>query len=119
MLGHEISAATSRVAPKYFINECLEYRSPPIGALETMENVERSSNDLTEVDPMYMHDFLEKAIGEALDDLSPDKLKRLHDRLTEGNMPLEVSVVSRFSRVVAKRVGQPKLLPQQPDLPNT
>jgi len=111
MLGHEISAATSRAAPKYFIDECAEYRSPPIGALETMEKIELLSVDLT--DAMYMHDFLNNAFKQALDGVSPDKLKRVHDRLNEEGVPKNVSVLNRFKRAVDKR------LPQQPDLPNT
>jgi hypothetical protein len=112
MLGDEISAATSRVAPQYFIAECLAYHSPPFGALEAMENVKRSSVDLTAVNPMYMQDFLDKAIGEALDGLSADQLTRLHGRLSENNIPQDVPVVSRFRRLVAKRRDQLYLLPK-------
>lgn len=112
MLGDEISAATSRVAPQYFIAECLAYHSPPFGALEAMENVKRSSVDLTAVNPMYMQDFLDKAIGEALDGLSADQLTRLHGRLSENNIPQDVPVVSKFRRLVAKRRDQLYLLPK-------
>jgi hypothetical protein len=119
MLGHYISAATSRVAPQHFIEECLAYRSPPIGALETMEKIELSSNDLTEVDPMYMHDFLANAIGPALDGLSPGDLNRLHERLSERDIPQDVSVVNRFCRLVARRRELLKLLPQPVVIPKT
>jgi hypothetical protein len=112
MLGDEISAATSRVAPQYFINECLAYRSPPFGALEAMEEVKRSSVDLRVVNAMHMQDFLDKAIGRALDGLSQDQLTRLHSRLNENDTPQDVPVVSRFSRLVAKRVEQLYLLPK-------
>ena len=112
MLGDEISAATSRVAPQHFIAECLAYHSPPFGVLEAMENVKRSSVDLTGVNPMYMQDFLNKAIGEALDDLSLDQLNSLRDRLSENNIPQDVPVVSRFRRLVARRREQLSLLPK-------
>ncbi len=108
-----ISAAISKVAPQYFIEECLAYRPPPIEALGAMESITTSAISLAEGGPIQLTDALENAINQALRGLRLEDLVRLSERLSESDMTkVDMPIVNRFSRLAAKEVENRFLLPK-------
>lgn len=107
LMASEISMATKATVPQHFAAQCLAWRTPPVAALATMEKIETCVISMTGGNPLYMKEFLQKAIRSALDNHSSRELETLSGRLKESDIS-DDRHVRWFREVVDDRMEELK-----------